>query len=86
MNKTPHSELISSLFYSIYIVLNYIQVVKNRFSGDLGNLPLYFTKSVLSFNKKVHDQHRRSLKKKTLTIVSDKAGEAVMTEVLIKPD
>ena len=34
----------------------HLEIVKNRFSGDLGIVPLHFTKSVLSLSKKVGDQ------------------------------
>ena len=34
----------------------HLEIVKNRYSGDLGIVPLYFTKSVLSLSKKVANQ------------------------------
>ena len=35
-----------------------VEVCKNRFAGDLGLVPLYFTKPFLSFSKKVWDSQR----------------------------
>jgi len=37
----------------------YIEVVKNRFCGDLGKIPLWFTKPVLSLSKKVGDKLKK---------------------------
>ena len=52
----------------------HLEIVKNRFSGDLGIVPLHFTKSVLSLSKKVGDQiksvQKRSKKR-------SKSGEGV---------
>ncbi|XP_040577676.1 twinkle mtDNA helicase [Lepeophtheirus salmonis] len=40
----------------------YLEIVKNRFSGDLGTLPLHFNKETLTFNKKTFksEKDRRS--------------------------
>ena len=40
-----------------------MQLVKNRYAGDLGLMPLVFTKSVLSFSRKIADQQRRQAAK-----------------------
>jgi len=44
-----------------------IDVVKNRYAGDLGTMPLAFTKPVLSFSKKIADSFRKTSKKKSNT-------------------
>lgn len=36
------------------------QVMKNRFSGDLGTMPLYFNRSTLTFSKKIFQKERSS--------------------------
>eukprot|EP00092_Neocalanus_flemingeri_P020748 GFUD01022483.1.p1 GENE.GFUD01022483.1~~GFUD01022483.1.p1 ORF type:complete len:775 (+),score=175.67 GFUD01022483.1:166-2490(+) len=36
-----------------------IEVAKNRYAGDLGIMPLYFTKPVLSFSKKIADSFKK---------------------------
>jgi hypothetical protein len=51
------------LFTPLFI----LQVVKNRYAGDLGLMPLVFTKSVLSFSKKIADQQRRQAAKQRRT-------------------
>jgi twinkle protein len=63
----------------------YIQIVKNRFSGDLGILPLNFVKPLLSFSKKAN-QVKRARMKKELKLVSDTPGLEGTKEVLIRPD
>eukprot|EP00095_Tigriopus_kingsejongensis_P009959 maker-scaffold17_size721972-snap-gene-1.22 protein:Tk09959 transcript:maker-scaffold17_size721972-snap-gene-1.22-mRNA-1 annotation:"twinkle mitochondrial" len=40
----------------------FIQVVKNRFSGDLGTFPLYFDKGTLTFSKKIFMKERAKRK------------------------
>lgn len=42
-----------------------LEVVKNRYAGDLGVMPLFFTKQVLCFSKKISDSFKKTLKKKT---------------------
>jgi len=67
----------------------YLEVAKNRYAGDLGHVPLAFSKPVLSLSKKVADQLRKSNKKKTLRLVDQEgdSGDTVITEeVLIQPD
>ena len=39
-------------------------MVKNRFSGDLGMMPLFFNKGTLTFSKKVFIRERNAAKKK----------------------
>jgi hypothetical protein len=39
-----------------------LQVVKNRFSGDLGMLPLFFNKGTLTFSKKIFQRERKRRK------------------------
>ena len=36
------------------------QVVKNRFSGDLGTMPLFFNRGTLTFSKKIYQKERSS--------------------------
>jgi hypothetical protein len=63
-------------------------VVKNRYAGDLGVMPLVFTKSVLSFSKKVSDQQRRQVAKQrrttTATLVTGQGAEK-LEEVELPP-
>jgi len=60
----------------------FIQVVKNRYAGDLGSVPLTFTKPILSFSKKVSDQYKRQVRKKP-----EDEREATSSELLdVKPD
>lgn len=42
----------------------YLQVVKNRFCGDLGMMPLFFNKGTLTFSKKVFLRERNAKKRK----------------------
>ena len=49
----------SSLLQSISF-----QVVKNRFSGDLGTMPLYFNRPTLTFSKKIYQKERSQTKSK----------------------
>lgn len=42
----------------------FIQIAKNRFSGDLGYLPLFFNKGTLTFSKKIFLKDRAKVKKK----------------------
>ena len=67
----------------------YVEIVKNRYAGDLGMVPLAFTKPFLTMSKKVADQARKGAKKKTMPLVEKKKnGDIVLesTETLIKPD
>jgi len=41
----------------------YVQVVKNRFSGDLGIVPLFFNRSTVTFSKKIFAKERANAKK-----------------------
>jgi len=65
-----------------------IEVAKNRYAGDLGQVPLSFTKPVLCLSKRVADQVRKASKKKTLRLVEQgDGGQAVIREeVLVQPD
>jgi hypothetical protein len=38
--------------------------VKNRFSGDLGTIPLYFNRPTLTFSKKIYQKERTQGKPK----------------------
>jgi twinkle protein len=69
----------------------FLQVVKNRFSGDIGLVPLFFNKGTLTFSKKIF-QKEKSLRKKRetpkveqITPGVDEADEPPQ-EVLIPPD
>ena len=42
----------------------FLQVAKNRFSGDLGIMPLNFVKSVMSFSKKANQMKKAVVQKK----------------------
>ena len=68
----------------------YIELVKNRFAGDLGIVPLAFTKPFLTMSKKVaNEAKKKNMKKKSLPLVTKKKnGEIVQEamETLIKPD
>ena len=46
------------IFYEIPTHL--FQVVKNRFSGDLGTMPLFFNRGTLTFSKKIFQKERSS--------------------------
>jgi hypothetical protein len=35
--------------------------MKNRFSGDLGTMPLYFNRGTLTFSKKIFQKEKTSL-------------------------
>jgi len=41
-----------------------IEVAKNRYAGDLGVMPLYFTKPCLSFSKQIAEEFKKEEKKK----------------------
>ena len=67
----------------------YLEVVKNRYAGNLGVMPLAFTKPYLTMSKKVADGVRRNVKKKTMPlVVKKKNGDVVQesSETLIRPD
>ena len=68
----------------------YIELVKNRYAGDLGIVPLAFTKPFLTMSKKVaNEAKKKNMKKKSLPLVTKKKnGEIVQEamETLIKPD
>ncbi len=38
--------------------------MKNRFSGDLGTMPLYFNRPTLTFSKKIYQKERSHAKTK----------------------
>ena len=44
-----------------------VKVVKNRYAGDLGSIPLTFNKPTLTFSKKVADQFKRQARLKPTT-------------------
>merc|ERR1712181_72087 len=68
----------------------YIELVKNRYAGDLGIIPLAFTKPYLTMSKKVASEaKKKNMKKKSLPLVTKKKnGEIVQEamETLIRPD
>ena len=39
-----------------------IEIAKNRYAGDLGEMPLHFTKPILSFSKAAGERYRNSIK------------------------
>ena len=41
----------------------WFQVMKNRFSGDLGTMPLYFNRPTLTFSKKIFQKDRTSMRR-----------------------
>ena len=41
-----------------------MQVVKNRFSGDLGLMPLFFNRGTLTFSKRIFQRERTTQRKK----------------------
>jgi hypothetical protein len=50
-----------------------MQVMKNRFSGDLGTMPLYFNRPTLTFSKKIYQKDRstsRRQKRETETTMT----------------
>jgi len=60
-----------------------LEVAKNRYAGDLGVIPLVFSKPVLTLSKKVAELTRRQ-HRKTLRLVEK--GDTVTEEVLVPPD
>ena len=42
----------------------YLEVAKNRYSGDLGVVPLYFNKGTTTFSKKIYDKEKKLYKEK----------------------
>ncbi len=65
----------------------YIQIVKNRFAGDLGTMPLFFNKSTLTFSKKIFQKEK--LKRRKVSPKLDETLEGADTlpqETLIPPD
>ena len=44
--------------------LKFLQVVKNRFTGDLGAVPLHFNRATTSFSKKIYDKEKQLKKEK----------------------
>lgn len=40
----------------------YLQLVKNRFTGDLGTAPLFFNKGTLTFSKKIFMREKKNKK------------------------
>jgi len=66
----------------------YIEVVKNRYAGDLGVVPLTFIKPYLTMSKKVAENSRKNMKRKSMPIyVKKKNGDIVKEseEILIQP-
>merc|ERR1711971_24262 len=68
----------------------YIELVKNRYAGDLGIIPHAFTKPYLTMSEKVASEaKKKNMKKKSLPLVTKKKnGEIVQEamETLIRPD
>jgi len=65
-----------------------LDVVKNRYAGDLGMMPLQFTKPVLSFSKKIADSFKKSgSKKRSMKIITQtgKNKPQIEEEILIRP-
>lgn len=66
----------------------YIEVVKNRYTGDLGAVPLVFSKPYLTMSKKVADRTRKNMTRKSVPIMMKKSNGDVVKqseEVLVKP-
>jgi hypothetical protein len=68
----------------------YIELVKNRYAGDLGIVPLAFTKPILTMSKSVASEaKKKNTNKKSLPLVTKKKNGEIVQEAmrtLIKPD
>ena len=49
----------------------YVQVAKNRFTGDLGVVPLFFNRSTTSFSKKIIDKEKQAAKQKKQSLTQE---------------
>lgn len=60
----------------------FIQVMKNRFSGDLGSMPLFFNRGTLTFSKKIFlkERHLSSHQKRTKKETDPKRDGFVVEE------
>ena len=54
----------------------YLQVVKNRFSGDLGTVPLLFNKGTLTFSKKIYMREKKGKKEVTSAVLEQDSNES----------
>ena len=50
----------------------YIEVVKNRFSGDVGQIPLFFNKGTLTMSKEIYTKEKKSTTKVPKAPVAEK--------------
>merc|ERR1719158_1335923 len=50
----------------------YIELVKNRYAGDLGIVPLAFTKSFLTMSKSVANEAKKEKHKEEIVAIGDK--------------
>ena len=58
----------------------YIEIVKNRFSGDLGRIPLFFSKNVLCLSSKVAGISKREAQAKKLNTRKRETKSTATTE------
>ena len=59
--------------------------MKNRFSGDLGLVPLFFNKGTLTFSKKVFQKEKASRRRKESPKVEEVNLDAAVDETLRPP-
>ena len=73
---------------NVKVKRKYVQVVKNRFAGDLGVVPLFFTKGTLTFSKKIFTKEKNLARKKRESPKIESVGEELQPprETLIEPD
>lgn len=55
-------------------------IAKNRYAGDLGSIPLYFTKPYLTFSKKVAEQYKARKKDNQITLVSEEHSKSLIID------
>ena len=58
----------------------YIEVVKNRFSGDLGSIPLFFNKGTLTMSKEIYSKEKKSTTKVPKAPVAEKIIDSSSTK------
>ena len=58
----------------------YIEVVKNRFSGDLGSIPLFFNKGTLTMSKEIFNKEKKSTTKIPKAPVAEKIIDSSSTK------
>jgi len=58
----------------------YIEVVKNRFSGDVGQIPLFFNKGTLTMSKEIYSKEKKSTTKVPKAPVAEKIIDSSSTK------